>query len=304
MTRKMPIVLTIGITIGLTLLAFAFMGVLDWRTDQTLPTISQGPEQFGDISSEQSDLDDVEPYYAATAQYSLGHAENGTPKKTICVYDEYSKKGIKSVGIYVDKIHGGTTTGFGCTDVVIPNDGSEHTISIKGRSLLASFKDTQTIDFTIVGRRIEFYVDLYNDRDLYEIAYKLVNKYRIKQNLPIFNRGNDLNAQEWAEHLHRNMMTDNGMMENARIQIAHTYGYINERNVPDCIKSLKSSDCPQTYYTYSCESADCTIERGDTVKKIITEMLDNKSFRSKEFHYVTIGISYDPHVMFVVVNLK
>ena len=104
--------------------------------------------------------------------------------------------------------------------------------------------------------------------------------------------------------MRKNMLADNGMMENARVQIVQTHGYLNERYSADCTKPLKPSDCSQTYYTYSCETPDCTIERGDAVKKIITGILDNKPFRSKEFSYITIGISYDPHAMFLAVNFK
>jgi hypothetical protein len=220
--------------------------------------------------------------------------------KNVCVYDEFSKKGIDNVKIFLDNSGASRTTAFGCAEFNMPSDANKHLIFIKGESLLRPFNYTRAIDMDSTSDTIEFYVNLYDDNDLYEIAYTLLNEERAKLDLPLFKKGNDLNAQRWAEYLHKNMMTVNGMMENARAQIVHTHGYITKLNNVICEK--EKVDCPPTYYTYSCESEDCAIERGYAVERIIDGIVSNGLFKSKEFKHATIGISYDKHVMFLVVN--
>lgn len=229
----------------------------------------------------------------------LNFAEENDVIKTICVYDEYSKKGIGNVKIFLDDRGVGRTAQFGCSDISVPKDDKDHTLMIKGRSLIEPFDSKRFVNAKSENT-LEFYVNLYDDSDLYVIAYNMVNESREERKLPTFKQGNDLNAQKWAEYLQQNMMTDTGMMENARAQLVQTHGYIKKLRDVVCMK--ENMDCPPTFYAYSCETVDCTIERGEAVTRIIDAIANNRFVKSTEFKYITIGISYDEHVMFMVFN--
>jgi hypothetical protein len=204
------------------------------------------------------------------------------------------------VKIFLNDRGAGRTATFGCSDISMPKDDKEHMLMIKGRSLVEPFDATRIVNAQSEISTFEFYVDLYDDNDLYKIAYTTINEYRTQHKLPTFKQSNDLNARKWAEYLHANMMTDTGMMENAKAQLVQTHGYIKKLRDVVCIK--ESADCPPTFYTYSCESADCIIERGEAVTRIMNVIVNSKFVKSAEFNYISIGISYDKHVMFVVVN--
>lgn len=269
---------------------FTFMGLLRGSFDQFI----QHTETQDRISPNFT-LENIPSIIAGS-----NTAEKKEITKMICVFDQFSNKGIKNVKIFLDGRGIGRTTQFGCSDINLPNDGKNQVIRIEGRSLVEPFNSTRIIPPDASNTTIEFYVDLYDDADLYEIAYSVIDEYRTANKLPVFKHSNDVNAQKWAEYLHKNMLTENGMMENVQAQIVHTNGYIKKLNDVACTK--KVADCPPTYYTYSCKDPGCTIERGETVGKIIMSMLQNEFFQSKAFSYISVGISYDEHVMFIVVN--
>ena len=269
---------------------FAFLGLLGGNFYQILQ-----PTETQDLTSRDFTLENIPSIMTGS-----NSVEKKEIVKTVCVYDQFSKKGIKNVKIFLDDISVGRTAQFGCYDIDLPNDGKKQVIRIDGRSLLEPFSDTRLILPETSNTTIEFYVDLYDNADLNEIAYSMIDEYRTTHKLPALKHSNDVNAQKWAEYLHKNMLTDNGMMENVQAQIVQTHGYIKKLN--DIVCAKKAVDCPPTYYTYTCKDPDCTIELGETVKKIITEILQNDFFQSKAFSYISIGISYDEHVMFLVVN--
>lgn len=231
---------------------------------------------------------------------SINFAEEKEVTRTICVYDEFSKKGIRDAKIYLDGKGVGRTEQFGCSYISIPKDDQDHMLTINGKSLIEPFGIAKTVNSKTKNSDLSFYVNLYNDKDLRELALKMINDYRVKHRLPEFKQGNDLNAQKWVEFLHQNMMIDNGMMENAKAQLVQTHGYIKKLREVVC---MKDTDCPPTFYAYSCESSNCTIERGESVKTIIDSISNSNFMKSKKFSYVSIGISYDQRVMFMVINL-
>lgn len=269
---------------------FTFMGLLRGSFDQILQHT-----ETQDRTSPNFTLENIPSIMAGS-----NAVEKKEITKMICVFDQFSNKGIKNVRIFLNDRGVGRTTQFGCSDINLPNDGKNQVIRIEGRSLLEPFNSARIVPPETSNTTIEFYVDLYDNADLNEIAYSMIDEYRTANKLPVFKHSNDVNTQKWAEYLHKNMLTENGMMENVQAQIVHTNGYIKKLNDVACTK--KVVDCPPTYYTYSCKDPGCTIERGETVEKIIMSMLQNDFFQSKAFSYISVGISYDEHVMFIVVN--
>lgn len=289
--RTLTIIVAV-IAIGAFLTGFFLTQVLGYYNNTEVELNTQGePNRLREYSSLS------EPFHI-TKKFIFG-SDDEKSKVTLCVYDEFSGKAMKNVRIYVNGDAVGRTSRFGCSVITPPEHDDKHTILLKGRNAVGTFTHIQTLNGVNHGQ-IHFYLDLYKDDYLRELAHKLINEYRAEYGLGLYGKGNDVNAQIWAAYLHREMMTSNGMMENAQAQIVNAYGYISKTKDVVCTNGM--NNCPPAYYTYSCKENDCAIERGYAVKTLVDGIAHNELFKTNEFRYVSIGISYDSYAMFLVVN--